>query len=135
MKCPDCGGDTYDNRQRKAKGEMKRNAPDFKCKDKGGCGWVQWPEKKPEQRNGGEPKPTNGRAPYTWLEMYHVFSKCHEMAKRVYGEKSPDLHAGTSTLFIQATRMGLKVGNAKPVREEFEEMPAALQAEDDDLPF
>ena len=24
---------------------MKPNAPDFSCKDKDGCGWVQWPPK------------------------------------------------------------------------------------------
>lgn len=46
MQCVKCGGEVWDNRQKKLNGEMKPNAPDFSCKDKQGCGWVQWPPKK-----------------------------------------------------------------------------------------
>lgn len=35
--CPDCGGGCWDNRETK-----KGNQPDFKCKDKNGCGWAGW---------------------------------------------------------------------------------------------
>jgi pyruvate/2-oxoglutarate dehydrogenase complex dihydrolipoamide acyltransferase (E2) component len=48
--CPKCGGNVWDNRQRKATigpdGEplMKASAPDFKCRDKD-CGGVIWPPK------------------------------------------------------------------------------------------
>ncbi len=45
MVCPKCNGEIWDNRQKKIAGEMKPNAPDFSCKDKQGCGWVQWPPK------------------------------------------------------------------------------------------
>jgi len=45
MQCVKCGGDVWDNRQKKVAGQMKPNAPDFSCKDKDGCGWVQWPPK------------------------------------------------------------------------------------------
>ncbi len=45
MVCVKCGGEVWDNRQKKAAGQMKPNAPDFSCKNKDGCGWVQWPPK------------------------------------------------------------------------------------------
>lgn len=45
MNCPKCGGEVWDNRSKKAAGGMKPNAPDFSCKAKDACGWVQWPEK------------------------------------------------------------------------------------------
>lgn len=42
--CPKCGGATWDNREKKRNGEMKPNAPDFKCRDQR-CGGVIWPRK------------------------------------------------------------------------------------------
>ena len=42
MNCPKCGGPTWDNRPKKAEGQFKASAPDFKCKDKN-CGGVIWP--------------------------------------------------------------------------------------------
>ena len=45
MQCVKCGGEVWDNRQKKASGEFKSNGPDFSCKNKDGCGWVQWPPK------------------------------------------------------------------------------------------
>lgn len=45
MVCVKCGGEVWDNRAKKAAGEMKPNAPDFSCKDKVVCKWVQWPPK------------------------------------------------------------------------------------------
>lgn len=38
MQCEKCGGDCWDNRQKKT----NPKAPDFKCKDVS-CGWVKWP--------------------------------------------------------------------------------------------
>lgn len=50
-RCPKCGGEVWDNRQenlkRVAKGQKER--PEFSCKDKDGCGWIQWPEKAPKE--------------------------------------------------------------------------------------
>jgi len=46
MQCPKCGSDVWDNRSKKLAGGMKPNAPDFSCKNKDICGWVQWPPKK-----------------------------------------------------------------------------------------
>ena len=42
--CPECGGEVYDNRAKKASGEMKSNAPWFACKSED-CGWRKWPER------------------------------------------------------------------------------------------
>ena len=46
VKCGDCNGPVYDNRQRNkerlAKGE--RPMPEFKCRDES-CGWKQWPRR------------------------------------------------------------------------------------------
>lgn len=50
MECPKCGGETWDNRQKKADGAMSPRAPDVACKDKENCGWVQWP---PRDKKGG----------------------------------------------------------------------------------
>lgn len=44
--CPSCGGEMWDNRAKKASGEFKKTGPDFSCKNKEGCGYVIWPEKK-----------------------------------------------------------------------------------------
>ena len=44
--CPDCNGGMWDNRGDKASGKAKPNYPDFKCKDKDGCGKAVWLQKK-----------------------------------------------------------------------------------------
>ena len=38
--CPDCGGMTWDNRER-----TNPRAPVFKCRDGDDCGWIVWPAK------------------------------------------------------------------------------------------
>lgn len=47
--CPQCSGKVWDNRvendARAQRGEKMR--PDFSCRDKQGCRWVQWREDKP----------------------------------------------------------------------------------------
>ena len=47
MKCPDCGGEMWDNRTKKKSGEYSSKNPDFKCKDKAGCGKAVWLPTKP----------------------------------------------------------------------------------------
>lgn len=42
--CPNCGGDMWDNRAKKASGEFNPAAPDFSCRDKS-CGGKIWPPK------------------------------------------------------------------------------------------
>jgi len=50
--CPSCGGEVWDNRERKKRGETKPNAPDFSCKNKEGCGWVLWPKREAKSPGG-----------------------------------------------------------------------------------
>lgn len=45
MQCPKCNSDVWDNRQKKASGQFKANAPDFSCKNKSQCGWTSYPER------------------------------------------------------------------------------------------
>ena len=55
-KCPACQKNMWDNRPKKAAGEMKPNAPDFKCKDRSCDGkyWPgQWPPKPEEKAAAG----------------------------------------------------------------------------------
>lgn len=59
IKCPKCGGPVWDNREKKAKGTLKANAPDAKCKDTK-CGEVIWHVKADEapKVQGQEQAPT-----------------------------------------------------------------------------
>jgi hypothetical protein len=76
MICPNCGGDCWDNRERKLEGKIKPNAPDFKCKDTN-CGWVKWPSK---------PK-TNGYGKTPEEQKSIVRQHSQEMALRYAGLK------------------------------------------------
>jgi len=40
--CPKCGGEMWDNRTKKARGEYKSSRSDFSCKDKEACGYGIW---------------------------------------------------------------------------------------------
>ncbi len=67
MTCPKCGGECWDNTQKNIEraAEGKKNLPQYSCKDKEGCGWVMWPDKKGTKtilkETGPAPiKPTNG---------------------------------------------------------------------------
>jgi len=42
-KCPKCGADMWDNRQKKQEGEYSQKSPDFVCKNKDDCGFAAWP--------------------------------------------------------------------------------------------
>lgn len=54
-KCPDCGGQIWDNRAKKASGQFSPKSPNFSCKDKDGCGWGDWGRKKTDEPQPGEP--------------------------------------------------------------------------------
>ena len=49
--CKKCGGGMWDNRAKKASGEISAKSPDFKCRDKENCDYVIWPP-----RNGDAPE-------------------------------------------------------------------------------
>lgn len=50
--CPKCGGDVWDNRVKKQRGEFKENFPDFTCKDRDGCNWAKWLDDKNVKSSG-----------------------------------------------------------------------------------
>ena len=43
--CPKCAGSVWDNRAKKASGEISAKSPDFKCKDRENCDGAIWPPK------------------------------------------------------------------------------------------
>lgn len=45
MKCPKCGSETWDNREKNVEriAQGLKPTPEFKCKAE--CGWLQWPDK------------------------------------------------------------------------------------------
>jgi len=59
MQCPKCGGEMWDNRQKKADGTFKANAPDYKCK-LDSCAEVVWPDK---DEQGAGPPPMREQPP------------------------------------------------------------------------
>ena len=133
MECPNCGGPMWDNRNRK----KTPKSPDFRCKSQE-CGKVVWVPK-PAASTSGSAGQSSG---YTWRQLYETFARCHQLAVKVVGKDSPDRQAATATLFIQATRMGLKVSPPAappppppppPSRDDFEDFPEALKDDDQDL--
>lgn len=142
MDCPKCGGPVWDNGPSKAQGKVKPNAPDFACKDKEGCGWKQWPEKKASSKDA--PAKASPRAEkWTWGTLALTYRRCFYFAEKALIESSKrtkigfttaDCCAAAATLFIAASRDGIR---AEPPKEQsLEEKPEALAADpDDDLPF
>ena len=118
MVCVKCGGEVWDNRQKKLDGGMKPNAPDFSCKNKDGCGWVQWPPKgkassvataapivppsAPQAQGGPSPRDTLIQELF-WDSFDTVLAG---IAKRrlVDTFKPEHLASLTATLFIQRSR-------------------------------
>lgn len=101
MDCPQCGGDTYDNRQ-KVQGGWK--GPLYKCKD-AECGWVKWAPKGAKQNGNGKnaaPKRPLGQLYFNCMKMAAATVREH------LGEDvlPADVIAATATLFIQAATTG-----------------------------
>lgn len=40
--CPQCKGESWDNRKRIESGQFSPKSPTFSCKDKQRCGWATW---------------------------------------------------------------------------------------------
>lgn len=120
MQCPDCSGPMWDNRETKRSPKQ----PDWKCKDKDGCGKGVWDQPRGGGRGngGGSPRtaperPTGPLAP--------VYGECVEIAARAIVHYckavgvtpgAADIVAGAATIFIAATNTGrtIKGGAPKP---------------------
>lgn len=50
VECPKCGGEMWNNIQKKAEGKFKATSPDYSCKDKS-CGGAIWPPKDGPKRS------------------------------------------------------------------------------------
>lgn len=128
MQCPDCNGPMWDNRETK----RKPTQPDYKCKDKDGCGKGVWLDGKVAQ-NGNAPQRGNQRA------LGPVYNECLTFAKAAiehhFGKDvaTADIIAGTATLFIQAAQTGqpIRTPKAEPAPPP---RPVAVHA-DEDLPY
>jgi hypothetical protein len=116
MNCPDCGGAMWDNR------ESKKNpkSPDFKCKNKDGCGKGVW-EKKGDAAPANRSSNGNGHAPITATRpLGPLYNECMVFAKAAcahhFGDHAtPDVVvAATATLFIQATKGDAPIRAPKP---------------------
>lgn len=146
MICPKCQkSEVWDNGPSKAAGKIKPNAPDLACKDKEGCGWKQWPEKKASPKGDAPAKAASPRAEkWTWGTLALTYRRCLYFAEKAIIESSKrtkigfttaDLCAATATLFIAASRDGIRA--EAPKDQPLDQKPGAIEdAEaDDDLPF
>lgn len=144
MNCPDCGGAMWDNRDSK----RKPNQPDYKCKNKDGCGKGVWLEKKSGEStaapalngnsNGHAPVSTNGKRP-----LGSLYCECLELAKKSCQHylgadvSHADVIAAAATLFIAATRDGTPLRAPKAVAPPPPPPPPPEPVYNtmDDLPF
>ena len=148
--CPKCGKPSWDNRNNK----RNPKAPDFKCAES--CtddknpeltyGW--WDDDDKPAKGGkpsGKPAAKPAAAPNghgvtdrgTWATFARTYQRCRDVALASWkGVDGVDLVAATATLFIQAERMGLAV-EPEPVKKPraIEQMPEALDEEEEDLPY
>ena len=129
MDCPTCGGEAYNNttlNQTRAR-EGKKPMPLFACKDKAGCGWVQWPPKTggaPRAGGGGGARPAASQsAKWASYEALSVaYGKAVDIgykhaARVAKGAGIPltldGILAASATVFIEASRGGVQ---AEPTR-------------------
>lgn len=129
--CPQCGGDIWDNT---AKVDDGWRGPLYKCKDDD-CGWVKWPKKQQRKKSGQK----GGGPKWTWGRLSQMYENCLLIAQKhlnahVEAAEPVDVIAATATLFIAATRDGVRPAKPKP-KPEPEPEPEQEEEGDDDLPF
>lgn len=134
VSCPKCGGRMWDNRQ------TKRNpkAPDYKCRDRN-CDGVVWPEKHAEQTDALEGQGhAHGAAPTQGgVSTTRTIPATPVAEKKLPGETDADLAADARAPRQVPGRTKPQPRSTPPSQQsqQFEALPAALQDEDDDLPF
>src|ERR1043166_4456053 len=133
MNCPQCQGEVWDNRARIRDEGWK--GPVYKCKDQN-CGWVQWPAKKtaPAQKvEGGPGMPTqtarSGGPKHTWPGLSQMYFQALIIARKQViglgaatklGVRMEDILSAAATIFIAASRDGVKQPEPEPEPEEVE---------------
>jgi hypothetical protein len=135
--CPACDGVMWNNLERKANGQMKQTAPDFKCKSKT-CDGVFWPGEWPpehEERKDGVP-PAGEPALAADAQVAEITALRAKVAE-LGGDASHldpliKAHADGALTAIRATN-----AITKAQRWISEQPPATVGADgvEDDLPF
>lgn len=147
--CPTCGGEIWRNAKKNEQRAMegKKPLPLFACKDKDGCGWVQWPPKGQGGGNAGKSAGGNGAGTArSSRPLGPLYFQCLGVAKssldKVLGAgkySDTTLQAATATIFIAAKDTGAPVlPPPKPKPEpEPEQVPESEEdyQDDRDLPF
>lgn len=122
--CPQCGGETWDNRAKKNSDPDWVTSPDFVCKEKQSCGWRgDWNaqtqtfvarEKAPPRAPGGPRGAPSGRRPPSdpgrfrppvpYKRYVALYTKCAEDMAKIWGpDTDPSVLASAiATLFIQS---------------------------------
>lgn len=105
MNCPKCGGEMWDNRQKKT----NPKAPDYKCKDPD-CGGAIWPPKAEKK----EFKPRN--------EDQIIRQHSQEMALKYFGAKAkkdftPEELIKLINFFEKDAKGAVKVKEPEPIPE------------------
>jgi hypothetical protein len=128
MTCPNCGGPVWDNAEKVAKGWK---GPLMKCRDDQ-CGWIVWPPKPkpaPTRPLSGPTQPVPRTARWTWPELSATYYQSLLIArKQVIGLATAakidytmaDILAAAATVFIAASRDGVKQPQPEPEPEEVE---------------
>ena len=136
--CPKCGGRMWDNRL------TKRNpkAPDYKCRDRA-CDGVVWPPKDPEQTDAlpgqGQAHGAPPAAGQGGVSTTRTIPPAPAAGKKLPGETDEDLAADARAPRQIPGRTKPQPRSTPPSQQhqggEFEDFPAALRDEEDDLPF
>lgn len=121
--CPNCGGAVWDNRAKKAAGEMKPNAPDYSCRDKEGCKWALWPPRKASNKPATPPVKASPK--WTWELLGRTARRAMVQAAAAMKGITPPATSDNVTslgisLFIEVCRSGV---NEPPTKEELSQRP------------
>ena len=132
MICPRCGQETWDNRNRKERGEIKPNAPDFKCKDKS-CGWIQWPDKAGEPKPAGSPS-SQPAAPADYPRYSHrMLRTAIKVALSAFDKEGlPEFHSEAIGRTINMLYLDYKDRRLE-FPEKLSEKPKAIQEHEEEL--
>jgi hypothetical protein len=132
MICPKCEGEVWDNRERiRAEGWK---GPQFKCKDEH-CGWLQWPPKAVKKVAEGGPGmpaqqvPRTSGPKHTWPGLSDTYYRSLLIARKqvvAMGAalklevRIEDILSAAATIFIAASRDGVKLPEPEPEPQEAE---------------
>lgn len=144
MNCPICGGEMWDNRERK----RNPKAPDYKCKDKS-CEGVIWPPKGGRLSHDPQERKVAAGPKWTWFRLAKTYEwallsaepRVTALAERL--GKAPtveDVTKAAASIFIEACRTGVEDPKARlpkepPKTAPLPPEPEPEEFEEDQVPF